>query len=161
MMNQRQATVKVLLSVLSNAGIEYELNGETPISNVLEPHHKDQARTILCTMFKQGQVQYRPEFQAKVNDDAQLRSYVGGLVNNWIRKAKEFNNGQAYQPKNPGARAGAGDKQVKELKKLLAKVKGTEHESKVQAALAKRLEEIKPKVEIDESQLPEELRGLI
>jgi hypothetical protein len=161
MMNQRQATVSVLLSVLSEDGVDYELNGPTPINDVLQPYHKEQARTILITMFRTGRVQYRPEFQSKVDDDSEIKKYVGGLINNWIRKAKEFNNGEAYVPSNPGSRAGSGDAQIRELKKLLAKVKGTEHEAKVQAAIQARIEEIKPKLEINEAMIPANLRELL
>jgi hypothetical protein len=162
MKNQRQATVESILSAYNTrTGEEFELNGEINMKDVFTADMKNDVKSTLFSMFKQGAIQYRPEFQAKVDDDAQLNSYIGGLINNWLRKAKELNGGQAYVPKNPGARAGAGDKQVKELKKLLAKVKGTEHEAKVQAALAKRIEEIKPKVEIDASQLPADLQDLV
>jgi hypothetical protein len=161
MFNQRSATVNVLLAVLKESGIEYQLNGDTPIKDVLTPQHKEKARAIICQMFVNKQVSYRPDFQAKVDDPAELRKYVGGLINNWIRKAKEFNGGETYKPKNPGARAGTSDPQVRELKKLLAKVKGTAHEAKVQTAIEARLEEIRPKVKINVALLPDDLKDLI
>lgn len=164
MKTQRQATVETILSTYSNySGNEYQLNGEVIINDVFTSEMKKQAQDTLFTMFKSGNVLYRPEFQAKVDDDAKLKSYVSGLLNNWLRKAKELNNGQTYQAKNPGIRAGSGDKQVRELKKLLSKVKGTEHESKVQEAINKRIEEIKPeaKIEINTEFIPAELQDLV
>ena len=164
MKNQRQATVETILNTYYDyTGSDYELNGEVIMSDVFTSDMKKQTQDTLFTMFKSGHVQYRPEFQVKVDDDAKLKSYISGLLNNWLRKAKELNNGEAYVAKNPGIRAGSGDKQVRELKKLLAKVKGTANEAKVQAAIDKRLEEIKPeaKIEINTEFIPAELQDLV
>ena len=162
MKNQRQATVETIVNTYYNrSGSDYELNGEVIMNDVFTSEMKKETQSILFQMFRSGHVQYRPEFQVKVDDDAKLASYISGLVNNWLRKAKELNNGQAYTAKNPGIRAGSGDKTVRELKKLLSKVKGTANEAKVQAAIDKRLEEIKPKVEIDATLIPEGLQDLI
>jgi hypothetical protein len=161
MLNQRSATVNVLLSVFNESGNEYVLNGEVNLKDVITPDQKQKTKQILFTMFREGKITYKPEFEAKVQDDSELNKYIGGLINNWLRKAKELNNGEKYEAQNPGSRAGSGDPQVRELKKLLAKVKGTTHEAKVQAAIAERLEEIKPKVEINTDLIPESLQGLV
>lgn len=160
--NQRTATVNTLLAVLSNRDVDFEVNGETPINDVLTPADKESAREILFTMFRAGEVEYKAEFQAKVDDDSELKKYVSGLVNNWVRKAKELNCGEAYKPKNPGSRAGASDPQIKELRKLL-QVCGESDKPAIQEAINNRLAEIKPEsvVTIDVSQLPEHLRSLV
>lgn len=160
--NQRTATVNTLLAVLDNRGVSYEVNGETPINDVLTPADKASAREILFTMFREGQIEYKTEFQAKVDDDSELKKYVSGLVNNWVRKAKELNCGQAYKAKNPGSRAGSSDPQIKELRKLL-QVCEESHKEAIQAAIDTRLAEIKPEsvVTIDVSQLPEHLKHLV
>lgn len=158
--NQRSATVNTILSVLSERGVEYELNGPTPISQVLTDSDKAKVREILFTAFRSGQVEYKASFQAKVNDDSELRKYISGLVNNWIRKAKEFNNGQAYVAKNPGARAGAGDSKVKEMKKLLQVTTDPQARAIIQAAIDSRVAELKAEkneVEIDYNAIPAEL----
>lgn len=163
-LNQRTAAVNTILSVIEEkTGEEFTLNGEVRAQDIFTADMKKEAQAMLFQGFRSGSIQYRPEFQAKVDDDAQLKSYVSGLLNNWLRKAKELNCGEAYTPKNPGSRAGSGDKQIRELKKLLKKVKGTEHEAKVQAAISKRLEEIKPeaKIEINAEFIPAELQDLV
>lgn len=163
-MNQRQATVSTILAVLENAGIEYELNGEMPVSQVLNPKMKEEVRSALFVMFKNGDVEYKESFQAKVDDDSELKKYISGLVNNWIRKAKEFNSGNTYKPKNPGSRAGSQDSQVKEMRKLLSITTDEEAKAKIQSAIDKRVSEIKVEknsVEIDVNQLPEHLRSLL
>lgn len=94
-----------------------------------------------------------------------LPDYWNGCLSNWLRKDTRLNGGSAYVTKNPGSRAGAGDKQLKALKGLLAKVKGTENEAVVQGHIKTReteLAALKAKtVTIDIDQIPEELRHLI
>lgn len=164
MTNQRTATVNTILAVLSNRGVDYELNGPTPISEVLNSDDKSKVRDILFTMFRNGEVQYKPEFQSKVNDDSELKKYISGLVNNWIRKAKEFNSGETYKAKNPGSRAGTGDDQVREMKKLLSVTQDQDARAAIQSAIDTRVAALKAEkqqVTIDVSKLPEHLRHLL
>jgi uncharacterized protein YqgV (UPF0045/DUF77 family) len=161
MMNQRKATVSTILAVLEERGVTYELNGETPISEVLTDSDKKTIRDAVFAMFRNGQVEMSDEAKVKYQDDTQLKSYVSGLVNNWIRKAPEFNGGTTYQPKNPGSRAGSGDEQIKEMKKLLAATQDPEAKAQIEEAIAARQAELKPKVEVDYSKLPDSLRHLI
>jgi hypothetical protein len=161
-MNQRQATVNALLSALENHGIEFKVNGDVPISEVLNDKVKAEVRAVLFEGFRAGKISYKPEFQAKVNDDQELKKYISGLVNNWIRKAKELNCGQTYQPKNPGSRAGSGDEQVKEMRKLLKATTDAEARKMIQTAIDERLAEIKPKAEaVNVNAIPEHLRHLV
>ena len=162
--NQRSATVNTILSVLSERGVEYELNGPTPISEVLTDSDKAKVRELLFTAFRSGQVEYKASFQAKVNDDSELKKYISGLVNNWIRKAKEFNSGNTYQAKNPGSRAGSQDSKVKEMRKLLQVTADPQAKAIIQQAIDERVAELKAaknEVEIDINQLPEHLRSLL
>lgn len=164
-MNQREATVGTILAVLEARGVEYVLNGETPISSVLTDTDKATIRETLFTMFREGEVTYKDDFQWKVDDDKELKKYISGLVNNWIRKAKEFNNGQAYVAKNPGSRAHVQDEQLRELKKLSAQcANNPEAMSEIAEAIAARKAEIeaaKPQAQINTDALPEHLRHLV
>ena len=161
-MNQRQATVTVLMSVLSERGIEYELNGETPISEVLTKSDKDKAVNVICQGFLNGQIEMSQEGKVKYfSDPSELKKYTVGLVNNWIRKAVEFNSGHKYEIKNKGSRAGAGDEQLKALRELMKITTDEEVKREIQQAIDERTEEIKPKVEINASALPAHLRHLV
>ena len=119
-MNQKEATVSTILAVLEERGVSYEENGEAIVGDVLTDKDRAQVRDALFTMFRNGDVTYKVEFQAAVDDDSELKKYISGLVNNWIRKYKGFNAGQAYKAKNPGSRAHSRDEQLTELKKLSA-----------------------------------------
>ena len=160
-MNQRQATVNAMLSVLADRGVEYEVNGEVPIADVLTADDKSKVREILFTMFRQGEITYKDDFAEKVQDDKYLKSYVGGLLNNWIRKAKELNCGEQYKAKNPGSRAGSGDEQVREMKKLLSITEDAGAKAVIQQTIDARLSKIKAeksKVEVNLDAIPEALR---
>jgi hypothetical protein len=159
MLSQRKATVSTILAVLEERGVKYELNGVTPIDEVLTDADKKSIRDAMFAMFRGGQVEMSEESKPRYQDDAQLKSYVSGLVNNWIRKAKEFNNGSVYVPKNPGSRVGSGDAQIKEMKKLLSVTTDATVKATIEAAITARQQEIKPlETMIDFDKLPQSLR---
>jgi hypothetical protein len=49
--NQRNATVNAVLSVLSERGVGYELNGEVTMSEVFTSGDKEKVIGILCEGF--------------------------------------------------------------------------------------------------------------
>ena len=162
--NQRTAVVNAILATLEDHGIDYELNGPVPVKDVLTDAIKSEVREMLFDGFQSGAIEYKASFQSKVDNDSELKKYISGLLNNWIRKAKEFNAGQTYKAKNPGSRAGSTDSKVKEMRKLLSVTTDPSAKAMIQEAIDKRVAEIraeKQNVEIDASQLPEHLRELL
>ena len=157
MMNQKTAVYNTVINVLAENDIEFEEG--MIVSEVLTSDMKKDVNAILFEGFREGTIELNTEY-----DDVKLKTYVSGLTNNWIRKDKRFNDGEIYQAKNPGSRAGSSDPQIKELRKLL-KINGLtdEHTTKIQAAITTRLAEIKPAsvVTIDIDKLPEELKHLV
>lgn len=166
MQSQKQAVVSTILAVLEERGVSYELNGETTISEVLTDKDRADVRECLFSMFRNGEVGFKDESTAeKYESDSELKSYVSGLVNNHIRKTKEFNCGQAYKAKNPGSRAGSGDEQMRELKKLLAQTTDPTGIEQINNAIAVRSAEIQASkaksVVINTDALPESLKHLV
>ena len=161
-MNQRNATVGTILAVLKERGVDYKLNGETPISEVFTDSDKTKVRDLLVTGFRKGEIEMADDSKAKYKEDKALKQYVIGLINNWVRKAPEFNGGQTYAPKNPGSRAGSGDEQIVEMKKLLSQTSDPTAKATVQAAIDARKAELAQQNApvIDVSKLPENLRHL-
>lgn len=166
-MNQRTATVETILGVLSNRGVDYELNGPTPIAEVLSDKDKAEVRDALFTMFRNGDVSVSESFaETKLNDDSELKKYISGLVNNWIRKAPEFNSSHKYQAKNPGSRAHVGDEQLKEMMKLASQIgQGNDGYEEVMQAITERKAEIEAtkakSIVINVDAIPEHLRHLL
>jgi hypothetical protein len=110
------------------------------------------------------------EAKTKYSDAKSLKEYTAGLVTNWWNKSKELNGGVKYEAKNPGARAGAQDEQVKEMKNLKARLEAVgnvEGALKVAEAINQRIAELKAETsakklpEVDVSKIPEHLRGLL
>lgn len=163
MMNQKTAVVSTILAVLSDRGVSYELNGPTPVSEVLTDADYAIIKQTLVNGFKENKIEMSEEARGKYSDEAKLKSYVSGLVSNWVRKEKSFNCGSKYEIKNPGSRAGQGDEQIKEMKALLSVTTDPAHKALIQSAIDARIAEIKPSqaVEIDVSKLPESLRHLV
>lgn len=161
--SQKQAVRNAIFSVLEDRGESFELNGSTAIGDVFNSDDKATAREILFAGFRNAEIEYKESFQSKVDDDAELKKYVSGLLNNWMRKDKELNCGQVYKAKNPGSRAGSQDAEVKEMRKLLKVTTDEASRAMIQEAIDARIAEIKPakSVTIDSSALPEHLKHLV
>jgi hypothetical protein len=119
-------------------------------NGVFNPSKEERALVteILCAGFKAGTIALKdtPSNQAKLDDDAKLRSYCSGLQSNWLRKDKRLNGGIKYEPKNPGSRTGSTDPQVKAMRNLLAirTDLSAEDKKEIQAKIDERVAKVKP-----------------
>jgi hypothetical protein len=164
-LNQKEAVFQAAMSVLKDSNLELE-----PGHSITEIVTKDM-RSSICEIvsegFRTGSIEFRDTSsnQTKLQDRAQLSSYVSGLVNNWFRKDKRLNGGNAYVAKNPGSRTGSGDAQLKALKALSKQFHGTEKAALIQVEIDKRTAELAAskakKVEVDMTQVPEELKSVL
>lgn len=127
--------------------------GAVPSTTTWTDEQKRQVHAIVFSLFKAGEVNKT----SGGSDDASLMKYIPGLVNNWVRKDKRLNGGTTYVPKNPGSRSGSGDEILKNLKLLYAAVTDPDAKVAVQQEIDKRMLELKPKIELDISKLPEHL----
>jgi hypothetical protein len=158
--NQRNATVKAVLSVLSERGVGYELNGEVTMSEVFTSGDKEKVIGILCEGFESGMIDMSEQARGKyIGNGSELRKYVVGLINNWVRKAPEFNHGGKYIPTQPGSRSS--DETLKALRTLAKTVSDPVVLNEINEAIRERTEELKPTAEINVSALPEHLRHLV
>ena len=165
MQKQKDAVINTILSVLEARGVTYEMDGETKLKDVLTSEDRAQVKAILFEGFMNREIELAEKSQNKLENESELKSYVAGLVTNWVKKYKPFNCGVAYQPENPGSRAGQGDEQVREMRKLLKITTDPEQKAEIQAAIDSRISEIKAErghgtVTINVEALPENLRHL-
>jgi len=98
---------------------------------------------ILTTAMQQGEILVSEAKQAKMTTEKDYKDYSANILNNWLRKDKRLNGDTTYVPKNPGSRAGAGDEQVKELKKLKSTLSDPTAQAEVQAAIDERVAELR------------------
>ncbi len=130
---------------------------------VLTKDEKANVAEIVSAGFESGDVDMSDKARAKyIGNPAALKSYVGGLVNNWMRKDTRLNGGDKYVAKNPGSRAGSGDSVIKNLKLLRSTMSDDDKIAEIDAAIDRRKEEIAAEkakdIEIDMSLISAELR---
>ncbi len=163
MKTQKDAVCALLISALTARDIEYTINGKVCIKDVLTPEDKKSVREQLCEGFEAGEIAMTETAREKyIGNPVKLNQYVNGLVNNWIRKNPEFNNGVAYKAKNPGSRAGQGDDSIKAMRALLKTVDDEAVKTDILKSIDARLQEIAPHkvVTINKDALPEHLQHL-
>lgn len=167
-MNQKEATYNAIIAAFANAGVSFE-DGDNA-KELLTPEMRTEVRETLFTQFRNGEISHKDEFaQTKLHDDAELKKYVAGLLSNWIKKDKRLNGNVKYQIQNPGSRAGQGDEQVKELRKLIKQLTATGNEEGLAAAkeaLEARQAEVAASKAVKSSPInpdaiPEHLRHLV
>lgn len=167
MQSQKQAVCQALMDVLEARGVEYELGGKIILSSILTEDDKKTVKEYLCAGFHEGQIQMSEQAQAKyVGNEVEMRKYVNGLLNNWIRKEPTFNNnfgGGKYTAKNPGSRTGQSDETVKNLRILLKTQTDATAIAQIEQAIADRIAEIKPEavVTVNVEAIPEHLRKFV
>jgi len=111
---------------------------------------------ILIEGFKSSKIELDREY-----NESELKSYVSGLVSNWLRKDKRLNGGIQYTAKNHGSRAGSTDPQLKAMRALLSTLTDESERAEVQSYIDARLKEISSSkaksVSVDFTSLPAEL----
>lgn len=161
MKTQKEAVYSAVMGILESHSVEF--NEGQKIDDIFTKDMKTELSEAIKAGFTSKQIVFEdtPANAAKLADDTKLSAYVSGLVNNWFRKDKRLNGGVQYIAKNPGSRTGSTDPQLKALRALLVKVEGTPAVDRVVTAIDKRLSELKPTVQINSSDIPEELQDLI
>jgi len=149
-MNQKEATFQAVISVIPH---ENERGACAPSND-----QKGMICQILFEGFKSNRIELTQEYS-----DKELKSYVGGLVSNWLRKDKRLNGGISYVTKNPGSRVGSSDPSLKAMRALLnSPLLTSEDKVEIQGHIDSRVAELntsKQTVTIDYSALPADLQA--
>lgn len=148
MLSQREGVYQVVCKYIEVANNSCEIGDMKP-TIVSE----------LCEMFINEEITMSEKAREKYSNPKDLRGYVGGLVNNWLRKDTRLNGGDKYVTKNPGSRAGSSDSIVKNLKALRSTMTDEVKIKEIDSAIEARQAEIKVKkvVEVDLSTIDPEL----
>lgn len=150
-MSQKEGVFQAIVNV---RGGDDQFDG--PIN--LSGEERAMVRERLVEQFKNGEISLGTDMGG---DDKRLATYCSGLISNWVRKDSRLNGGGKYQPKNPGSRAGNGDEALRAMKTLLTITPDPEAKKAIQAEIAKRQDELRPKREINLDALPENLRKYV
>ena len=157
MKSQKDAVYSTVKSVLAEHGVNHEDYTQVDMSKEM----KSQCISILVTGFEQGEIELK-------SPQENLKSYVNGLLNNWLRKDKRFNGGVVYKAKNPGSRTGQQDPMVKNLRILLSTLpEGSEAHKATAQRIEQRIAELKVEKakdqikEVDFSVIPADIKALL
>ena len=155
-MNQREAVFTAVVAVKGQPnGKRVELTTD----------ERSKVVGLVCEAFTEGEVAFKETDanELKMKDPTELKKYVVGLVNNWVRKDKNLNGGEVYMAKNPGSRAS--DPQLKNMQLLLKSTTDAGKRAKIQKFIDAKISEIAAKkakvVEIDMDMIPEELKEIL
>lgn len=160
--SQREAVYQAVKNAFAEAGIEFRerMNVLTVMTEAMTAAIKAEVTEGFhagVTFLKDTAAN-----RAKLDTPAEMSKYVSGLLSNWTRKDERLNGGIDYEPKNPGSRAGSSDPQLKALKQLALKFKGTEKAVEIQKHITSRsaviATEKAKKVTVDISVLSPEIR---
>jgi hypothetical protein len=160
MKKQRDAVVEAVITVL---GSNFVTN-ETIVEDVITTEQRKEARQIVFDGIINNEIKYSKD----TSDEKAVRKYCNNVVDNYIRRAKEFNAGQTYKPKKEGTKR---DPKLKALNALISTgkvVEGTEDYNNVISSIETRKEELAAersskspkKVEIDLNSLPAGLQDI-
>ena len=165
MKNQHEAVIAATKSVLAarfQEGVD--------VKGYASKEDKHAVVAAVVEMFQSGEASMSDEAKTKYSDAKSLKEYTAGLVTNWWNKSKDLNGGMKYEAKNPGARAGSQDEQVKEMKNLKVRLEAAgnvEGAAKVAEAITQRIAELKVVTTakklpaVDMTKIPESLRSLL
>ena len=166
MIKQRDAVFEAVTAVVG------ELDG-SPVSLT-----KDQRKSVIDAVtanIVSGNVDFSTTAAQKYDSSEKIRTYVSGLVTNWLKKDSRLNGGEKYTPANPGTGTpNLKDEQLKAMKllrKTFVESGETDKVEQVDIAIKQRLEDLKvaktsktpakPKEEIDMSLVPDELKAML
>ena len=121
-------------------------NAVTSITEVMDGEAvsltKDQKSTLigmLAESLETGAILVTETKRSKCTEAKHWRDYASNILNNWTRKDTRLNGGTKYVTKNPGSRAGAGDDQLRELKKFKSTLSDADQITAVDKAIDERL----------------------
>ena len=157
MKSQKEAVYSTVKSVLAENGIEHEDFTKVEVPKEM----KAQCIAILVTGFENNEIELKSQQE-------NLKSYVNGLLNNWLRKDKRFNGNVKYKAKNPGSRTGQQDPMVKNLRILLSTLpEGSDAYEATKQRIDTRVAELKAEKakaqvkEIDFTAIPDDIKALL
>lgn len=169
-MKQREAVFQATVQSFAEQGIEF-VAGDTIVHDHVTPAIRKTIVDRVVSLFQENQVDLKdtPSNQKKLQDPAELRRYVAGLVTNWHNKDPQLNAGAKYEPKSPGSRQSSTDSSIKEMKQLLKYLESQGDElgaERVKQAIAVRQSELASSKtpalpDIDFSVIPDDIKDLI
>lgn len=144
-MTQKDAVLSAISTVLANNNIKFQPN-VTNVASVLTRELRSQINTLLTVEFSNGSVDMSDDAKSKLNDVAELRAYISGLVSNWVRKDPRLNGGAVIATTSSStttvSKSLRNDPQLQALRKLQSAQVETSKQVEIQGFIDKRIAEL-------------------
>ena len=92
-MTQKDAVIKFVIQVLSERGVKYELGISEPAIDIITIDDKMNIRLLLQEGIVNGNIEYGKRDSTK----EEIKRYVYGILNNYLRKILDLNQGKRYE----------------------------------------------------------------
>lgn len=138
MLSQKEAVFAAVQSVFAQSGRTFTEGSKVELSK----EDRATVTSIVSAGISSGDVAFSGEAFAKYDSAEKLKSYVAGMVGNWLTKDKRLNGGSKYTPAAPGSRAGQGDEVMKNLRALRTTLTDSNQIAAVDVEIEKRKGEI-------------------
>jgi len=146
-MNQKDAVFSAVVTVLTEASVDFTV-GVTDLGLHVNKALRSKITNLLVQQFAADDVKLSTEAKAKLNDNAKMRTYVSGLISNWLRKDTRLNGGkkETVTRKRASVNKCDTDSQIKALKLLLKTQIDADKKIEIQSFIDKRIAELQPTV---------------
>jgi hypothetical protein len=156
-LSQKEAVFAAVKSVFAQSGRTFTEGSKVELSK----EERATVTSIVTAGISSGDVAFSDEAAAKYDSTEKMKSYVAGMVGNWLTKDKRLNGGEKYTPANPGSRAGQGDEVIRNLRALRGTLTDASQLAAVDSEISKRQGEIKASktkaVDVDFDKIPSAL----
>lgn len=146
-MTQKDAVFSAISQILASNNIAFTASS-TNVASLLTRELRSQINTRLVADFTSGAVEMSDDAKSKLNDVAELRAYISGLVSNWVRKDPRLNGGTILATSTSSSSSSRNSKvlksdpQLQALRKLhQSQVEPTKRQE-IQAHIDRRIAEL-------------------
>lgn len=146
-MTQKDAVFSAVTQILASNNVSFQ-SGSTDVSTLLTRELRAQINTRLETDFRSGSVEMSDDAKSKLNDTAELRAYISGLVSNWVRKDPRLNGGTTVATTSTttvSAKTLRNDAQLKALRAFLSAQVDPLRRQEIQGYIDQRIAELSKK----------------
>jgi len=145
-MTQKDAVFSAVSQILASNNISFNPSS-TNVASLLTRELRSQINARLVADFTSGSVEMSDDAKTKLNDVAELRAYISGLVSNWVRKDPRLNGGTVLattgsSTTNASSKTLKTDPQLQALRKLHKAQVEPSKRLEIQAHIDRRVEEL-------------------
>lgn len=144
-MTQKDAVFSAISQILATNNISFQPSS-TNVASLLTRELRAQINAVLVANFNAGSIELSDDAKNKLQDVAELRAYISGLVSNWVRKDPRLNGGTVLATSTSTTTTSSknikSDPQLQALRALHKSQLDTTKQLEIQAHIDRRIAEL-------------------